>query len=102
MKEQETRVTVTALERTLVSYDVHARRRTECSLVQQHVFGRTVSKMTREGRKRYRYPGLIAKPGVERLGQWVLMMREEEAETFTRFLAELRIPYRRERIWVEG
>ena len=58
--------------------------------------------MTREGRKRYRYPGLIAKPGVEHLGQWVLMMREEEAETFTRFLAELRIPYRRERIWVEG
>jgi len=52
--------------------------------------------------KRYRYTGLIAKPGVERLGQSVLMMCEAEAEEFTRFLAKLRVQYHRERIWVEA
>jgi len=30
------------------------------------------------------------------------MMRDREAEDFTRFLAEHQVPYRRERVWVEG
>jgi len=42
------------------------------------------------------------RPGVERLGQSVLMMRDRDAEDFIGLLSRLRVPYRRERIWVEG
>jgi len=102
MAEAEHLETVTAAPRVLVSYDIQARRRSECSMVQQYVFGRTVVKTVDGRAKRYRYPGLVAKQGVERLGQSVLMMREEEAEAFTGFLARLRVSFRRERIWVEA
>ncbi len=101
MGEDEILETVTAAPRVIVSFDVRRRRRTECSLVNQFVFGREVTVRTRDGgRRRYRYPGLIARPGVERLGQSVLMMRERDAEDFIAFLGRLRVSYRRERIWV--
>jgi len=98
----ETLETVTAAPRILVSYDAAARRRTACSLIHQFLFGRHVTVTTKGGEKRYKYEGLIHRPGVERLGQSVWMMREDEAEELTRLLGRLGVPYRRERIWVEA
>jgi len=93
---------VTAAPRVLVSYDAAARRRTACSMVQQFLFGRRVTVRTQGGEKRYRYEGLVHRAGVERLGQSVWMMREDEAEELTRLLGRLGVPYRRERIWVQA
>ena len=94
--------TVTALRRVLVSFDVSGRRRTECTLVNRFIFGRDVVRRVGGKVKTYRYPGLIHRPGVERLGQSVLLLREDDAGEFVHILGELRVPYRRERIWVEG
>jgi len=102
MEQDETLETVTAAPRVIISYDVKSRRTTEACLVQQYVFGRAVTMKTKGGVKRYTYEGLIHKPAVERLGQSVLMMREDEAERFAGFLAKHRVPYSRERIWVEA
>jgi hypothetical protein len=101
-EEDDVRETVTALRRILVSYDIHHRRRVECSLVNRYVFGHEVTRRVGGKPKRYRYMGLVHKPGVERVGQSVLRMRDKEAEDFCGHLAKLRVPYRRERIWVEG
>jgi|SRR3990172_4518266 len=102
MEPEEKLETVTAAPRVIVSYDVKSRRTTEACLVQQYVFGREVTIRTKSGAKRYRYEGLIHRSGVERLGQSVLMMREDEAERFTGFLMEHRVAYSRERVWVEA
>lgn len=100
--EEDIRENVTALRRVLVSFDVHHRRRTETTLVHRFVFGREVTMKVGGREKRYRYPGLIHRPGVERLGQSVLILREKDAEEFTTFLAKLRVPFHREKVWVEG
>jgi hypothetical protein len=100
--DDEVLETIRAAPRMIVSYDVKARRRTVCSLVQQHLWGREVSVRTKGGQKRYRYEGLVHRPGVERLGQSAFMMRREEAEQFTAFLQKLLVPHRTERIWVEA
>jgi hypothetical protein len=44
----------------------------------------------------------VHKPGVERLGQPVFMMRKEDAETFGALLQRLLVPHRLERVWVEA
>ena len=99
---EDIRETVTALRRVLVSFDVSRRRRTECTLVSRFIFGQEVTMRVGGREKRYRYPGLVHRPGVERLGQSVLLLREKDGEDLTRRLAELRVPYRREQVWVEG
>jgi len=96
------RETVTALRRVIVSYDIHHRRHTEASLVNRYVFGHEVTARVGGRSKRYRYRGLIHRPGVERLGQSVLLLRERDAEDFTGYLARLRVPYSQEVVWVRG
>ena len=92
--------TVTAARKILVSYDANGRRRRECTLVNQFVFGRAVVVRLKERRKRYEYPGLISRKGVERLGQSVFIMRKKDAEDFTHLLRKLRVPFREEVVWV--
>ena len=101
-EDDDIRETIQALRRILVSYDIQHRRRAECTLVNRYVFGHAVTKRVAGKEKRYRYKGLVHRPGVERLGQSVLMMRDRDAEDFIGLLSRLRVPYRRERIWVEG
>ena len=94
--------TVTAAKRVIVSYDVRRTRRVECTLVSYFVFGRDVRVRTAKGLKRYHYTGLIARPGVERVGQSVFMMKEKDAEDFTHFLGKLRVPNMAEQVWVRA
>ena len=102
MEDPEELETVTVARRVIVSYDVRKGRRTEASMIQQFVFGRDVWVKTKGGRKRYRYEGLVQRPGVERVGQSVLLLREKDAEDLTSYLSKLRVPYYRERVWVEA
>ena len=88
--------------RVIVSFDVRRRRRTECTLVTRFVFGRRERVRTPQGTRVYRYPGLIARPGVERLGQSVLLMREDDAEDFTGFLSRLHVPHSAETVWIKA
>ena len=99
---EDDRETVTAIPRVLVSYDASQRWRRERTMVNHYLFGRTVTAQLKGRRKKYHYPGLISKRGVERLGQSVFMMREEDADEFTALLKKLGVLYTRERIWVEG
>ena len=92
--------TVTAARKVLVSYDVNGRWRKECTRVSQFVFGREVTVHLKGRKKKYSYPGLVSRPGVERLGQSVFIMRKEEAEDLTHFLRKMRVPYREETVCV--
>jgi hypothetical protein len=92
--------TVTAARKVLVSYDVNDRWRRECMQVGHFVFGRAVTVRLKGRRKRYIYPGLIARKGIERLGQSVFIMRKKDAEDLTHLLKKLRVPFREEVVWV--
>ncbi|HKZ47175.1 MAG TPA: hypothetical protein VJ397_00145 [Thermoplasmata archaeon] len=94
--------TVTRARRVLVSLDVRRRRKTVSTLVNRYIFGRREIVRSPEGTRRYRYPGLVHRPGVERIGQSVLLLREKDAEDFTGFLARLGVPYRAEPVWVHA
>lgn len=101
-ESEETRETITAIRRVIVSYDVSQRWANERTRVNHFVFGRSATVRLKGRRKKYHYPGLVSKRGVERLGQSVFMMREEDAEEFTALLKKLGVPCMRERVWVEG
>lgn len=87
--------------RVIVSYNVDRRRASETSMVYQFVFGRKVTRKLASGRKVYRYPGLIDRTEAEALGQSVVMLREKDADEFTSFLWNLRVPCTARRVWVE-
>jgi len=99
---EDVRETVTGLRRVIVSYDIHHRRRTEASLVNRYLFGHEVVARVGGRDKRYRYRGLIHRPGVERLGQSVFLLRERDAEDLVGYLARLRVPHSQERVWIQG
>jgi len=99
---EDERRTMTVELRVIVSYNVERRRASEISMVYQFVFGRKVSKKLASGRKVYRYAGLIDREEAEVLGQSVVMLREKDADGFTSFLWDMRVPYTAKRIWVES
>lgn len=89
---------IVAMPRVIVSYDVQRGR--GGSIVYQFVHGRTVTVHAAGRLKRYRYPGLVDREGVIRLGQSVLMMREDDAEDLMSFLRKSNVSYTTERVWV--
>ncbi len=93
--------TVTAARKVLVSYDVCGRWKNECTQVNHFVFGRDVTVLLKGRKKKYSYPGSVSRPGVERLGQSVFIMRKKDAEDLTHLLRRMRAPYREETVWVE-
>ena len=93
-------VTTTVGLRLIVSFDIGGNRRSESAMVDQYVHGRKVAVRLKHSMKRYFYPGLVSKPGVQELGQSVLMMREKDAEDFTSFLFRLKVPHRLWRVWL--
>ncbi len=99
--DKELPETVTMFRRVVISYDVSRRRHSVAVRVGEYVFGRKVRVRTKNGTKTYRYEGVVMKPAVERIGQSVLFMREEDAEDFHRFLTGLRVPHTRRLVWTE-
>ncbi len=87
-----------AMPRVIVSYDVQRGR--GGSLVYQFVQGRTVTVHAAGRKRRYRYAGLVGRDGVIRLGQSVLMMKEDDAEDLMSFLRRSNVSYTTERVWV--
>ena len=100
--ENEDPETVTALRRVMISYDVSARWRKQCTMVNYFVFGRVVTVQIKGKTKKYRYSGLTSRPDVERWGQSVFIMKEKDADDFAGYLLRLHIPFTRETIWVRG
>ena len=92
--------TIAVVLRVIVSYDVHGHRRGEAVAVDRCVHGREVAMRLKGRKRRYRYPGLVSRPGVEKLGQSVLLMKEEDSEDFASLLTRLRVPYRLKRVWL--
>ena len=99
--EEERPETVTRYRRILVSFDASERRHYAAARIAHRLFGRAVKIQTRRGVKTYRYEGLTAKCGVQRIGQSVLLMPEKEAEDLHRFLTELRVPRTLQVVWTE-
>ena len=95
-------VRITAARRVMVSYDIDRLRKSEASQVTRFVFGRRADVRLKHRRKRYFYPGLVSRPGVEQLGQSVLIMREEDAEDMHMLLAKLNVPHRMMTVWVQA
>ncbi len=98
--EDDELITTTVGLRVIVSYDVGGHRKTESTMVDQFVHGRKVVVRLKNSMKRYFYPGLVSRPGVQELGQSVLMMRERDAEEFGSYLYKLKVPCRMWRVWL--
>jgi len=100
MEQDERPETVTAVPRVLVSYDVRRGGSVESGLVNQFIFDRKVTVRTKGGVRKYRYQGLISRPGVERT---VCSLDERERHRGPDVLSrELRVPYTAEPIWVRA
>ncbi len=95
-------VKITAARRVIISYDVNRLRRSEASRVTRFVFGRKVNVRLKGRKKRYFYPGLVSRSGVEQFGQSVLIMREEDAEEFHSLLTKLNVPHRMMTVWLQA
>ena len=102
MEENEGEVieTVRAARKYLISYDAVKRKRRECTRLNHFVFGRADVKLIKGRKKRYEYLDLVSRPGVDRIGQSVLIMRQKDAEDLTSLLRKLGIPHREETVWV--
>jgi hypothetical protein len=94
--------TVAVTIRVIISYDANKRQRTEATAVHRFVHGRKAVAQVDGRKKRYYYPGLVSRPGVDKIGQSVLLMREKDAEDFTAFLARLHVPYTTRRVWLRS
>jgi hypothetical protein len=90
-----------ASPRVIISIDAGKRQRQAAVAIQHFVHGRSVTARVAGGRKRYFYPGLASRPGVEKLGQSVLMMREKDAEDFAAFLRRHLVRFEWIRVWIE-
>ena len=86
---------VTMYRWVIISYDVTRRKRSVAVRVAEYVFGREVRVPTKTGVKTYRYQGIVMRLSVERIGQSVLMMQEQDADDFHMFLTELGEPHTR-------
>ena len=87
-------------EATIIHYDIrssHAASRTE---LQRFLSGRIVVTLTKQGRKKYRYPGLLWEGG-EWLGQSVILLEPDLANRLIGKLQELRIRYSTRTVYVE-
>jgi hypothetical protein len=100
--EDEKSEIVAVTLRIIVSYDAGKGQRSEAVAVERFVHGRKVIASVGGGRKRYFYPGLVSRPGVDKLGQSVLMMREKDAEDFAAFLRRLRVHHTLRPVWVRA
>ncbi len=92
--------TINVALRLVVSFDVSGHRPGVGVAINQYIHGRKVTIRSNGGRKRYFYEGLVSKPGVEKLGQSVLLMKEKDAEEFASFLWRLKVPCRQWRVWL--
>jgi len=102
MESEEEKVEIKrAMLRVIVSYDAGKHQRQEAVAIQRFVHGRSVTASVAGGRKRYFYPGIVSRPGVEKLGQSVLMMREKDAEDFATFLRRHRVQFETISVWIE-
>lgn len=99
--DEDVFITKSVALRVVVSYDAGKRQRVEATAIHRFIHGRKVAMKVGGRRKRYCYPGLAARRGVEIIGQSVLLMREKEAEDFAAFLHRLRVPFTTKRVWVE-
>ena len=98
--EEERLETIQVALRVIVSFDVDARRPGVGVTIDRYVHGRKVTVRLKDRKKSYFYPGLISRPGVEKLGQSVLLMKERDAEDFHALLARLKVPHRQKRVWL--
>lgn len=76
----------------LVSYDVARARSSARGKVDRRVFGSKTRRAVKGRVKTYRYEGLIARHGVEYVGQSVLLMPPALGASFLKFLRGLEIP----------
>ncbi|MFQ5837509.1 MAG: hypothetical protein ACE5HJ_01835 [Thermoplasmata archaeon] len=76
----------------LVSYDVARARTRTRGKVHRKVFGSESRKAVNGRVKTYRYEGLISRPGVDYVGQSVLLMPETLGKELLRFLRHLEVP----------
>ena len=93
--------TIVAVPRIIVSYNVPRGGHGMSSIVYQFVFGRKVTKKLKARKRVYRYSGLVERPGVEAIGQSVLMMREKDAEDFHAFLWSHHVSHTMMKVWIE-
>jgi len=102
MKPEEDKLkTKRAALRIIISYDAGKHQRQESVAISHFVYGRSVTVRVAGGKKKYFYPGLASRLGVEKLGQSVLMMREKDAEDFAAFLRRHRVRFDRICVWIE-
>ena len=87
-------------EATLVHYDIRSANATGRTELHRFLSGRIVERDTKEGRKRYRYPGLLWTGG-EWIGQSVILLEPDLADHLISKLQELRIRYSLRTVYVE-
>ena len=87
-------------EATIVHYDIRSTNTKARTLLQRFLSGRVDVKATREGRKKYRYPGLLWEGG-EWIGQSVVLLEPDLADRMISKLQELRIRYSIRTVYVE-
>lgn len=77
----------------IVSYDVAGHDNVTAVAVSRFIFGSTARPRANGTTKEYRYPGLIAKPGVVWLGQSVFLLQPERARELRVFLEAKGVAY---------
>lgn len=99
-EDGEEPVIIAVILRVIISYDVNKHQRAESVTIHRFVHGREVTAQVGGRKKRYFYSGLTSKPGVDKIGQSVLQMKENDADEFAAFLRSLHVPFTIRRVWV--